>query len=82
MKNRRKIFQRAAALLCCIFLLPSLVAVPALAADDMNIFFDVMDAGLLKSIYAVKPGANSFSFDFGESRVVKYVDFVLFFQYM
>lgn len=76
MKKRRKIFQRAAALLCCIFLLPSLVAVPALAADDMNIFFDVIDAGFLDPVYSIKPTSNEIVIDFGENRVVKYIDFV------
>lgn len=44
MKNRRKIFQRAAALLCCMLFLPSLVAVPAHAASDTQ-FYDVLQFG-------------------------------------
>lgn len=46
MKKRLKIFQRVAALLCCILLLPSLVAVPAFAASDDEVgFFNVLEFG-------------------------------------
>lgn len=76
MKKRRKIFQRAAALLCCIFLLPSLVAVPALAADDMNNFMDLVDAGYFETIYKLSPTENRIEIPFGDYTLLKYIDFV------
>lgn len=44
MNKRRKIFQRAAALLCCIVLLPSLF-VFSVSADTEDGFFDVLQYG-------------------------------------
>lgn len=75
MKKRRKIFQRAAALLCCILLFPSLVAVPA-SAEDMNNFMDLVDAGYFSSRHKVTPDEGNINFSFEEPTLIRYIDFV------
>lgn len=79
MKKRRKIFQRAAALLCCIVLLPSLVAVPASAevtSDD--VFLDLLDYSGTQYFYTISPDLNYLTLDLPYYSSVKYVDFVFF----
>lgn len=75
MKKRRKIFQRVGALLCCILLLPSLVAVPA-SAEDMNNFIDLVDAGYFETMYKLSPTDNRIEIPFGDYTLLKYIDFV------
>lgn len=75
MKKRRKIFQRVGALLCCILLLPSLVAVPA-SAEDMSNFMDLVDAGFFSTRHKVTPTDGNINFSFDDPTLIRYIDFV------
>jgi len=75
MKKRRKIFQRAAALLCCILVLPSLVAVPA-SAEEMSNFMDLVDAGYFSTRHKVTPDQGNINFSFEDPTLIRYIDFV------
>ena len=79
MNKRRMIFQRAAALLCCILLLPSFVAVSASAeitSDD--VFLDLLDYGAYYYFHTITTTNNSFTFPLPAYNSIKYVDFVFY----